>query len=94
MTRNKLPIAERGFNLVFTIFYGFFCLFFLAVSIALFIGAIHCFRQEDRVVGNMLLFFGILVFAVAVVLLYLLFVKKGGRGRLQNIDKALGKIVE
>lgn len=94
MTRDKLPIAERGFNLALTIIFGFLGLFFLAVSIALFIGTIHCFQQNDRVVGNMLLFFGILVFVVAVAIIYLLFVKKGGKGRLQNIDKALGKIVE
>lgn len=94
MKNNKLPIAERGYNFVLTLFLRLFGILFLALSVFLFVECVRCFINEDTIVGRMLLIFGIIVFIFSVVLLFFGFVNTKKKGRLQRMDDILGKFIE
>ena len=94
MKDNKLPLAERGYNLVLTVFLRLFGVLFLAISVFLFVECARCFLNEEAIVGRMLLIFGIIVFIFSVVLLFFGFVNTKKKGRLQRMDDILGKFIE
>ena len=94
MKDNKLPLAERGYNLVLTVFLRLFGVLFLAISVFLFVECARCFLNEEALVGRMLLAVGVVVFVLSVFLLYFGFVNTKKKGRLQKMDDILGKFIE
>ena len=94
MTKNKLPIAERGYNLVLTLFIRFFGILFLAVSVFLFVECARCFTNDDAIFGRMLLLIGFVVFVCSIFLLFFGFINTKKKGRLQRMNDILGKFVD
>ena len=94
MNKQKLSVSEKGYNLALAIVLSFFGILFLGLAIALFVGSIKSFMDNERALGYMLLLFGLFVLIASILLLYLLCVNRGKRGRLNNISSALDKFIK
>lgn len=90
----KIPIAERGYNLVSVIALVLSSLFLLALTIALFILCVYSINEGERGFGFVLLLLGILTLVGLLFCLFLLFVNRKRKGWLNGTNRVLGKFIE
>ena len=90
----KIPIAERGYNLVSVIALVLSSLFLLALTIALFILCVYSINEGEKGFGFVLLLLGILTLVGLLLCLFLLFVRRKRKGWLNGTNRVLGKFIE